>query len=52
MHDFKSGSAHFSGVVKKYGAVTALTKFDLSIEHGKLVTLLGPSRCGKPRRLD
>ncbi len=51
MQDFKPGSVHFNGVVKKYGAVTALTKLDLSIEPGKLVTLLGPSGCGKTTTL-
>lgn len=45
------GSVHFHGVVKKYGAVTALKKLDLAIEPGQLVTLLGPSGCGKTTTL-
>lgn len=46
-----TGSVRFEGVVKKYGAVTALKKLDLSIDPGKLVTLLGPSGCGKTTTL-
>ena len=45
------GSVRFDNVVKKYGAVTALKKLDLSVEPGKLVTLLGPSGCGKTTTL-
>jgi iron(III) transport system ATP-binding protein len=41
----------FEGVVKKYGAVTALKHLDLEIAPGKLVTLLGPSGCGKTTTL-
>ncbi len=51
MQDIKKGSVRFQGVVKKYGAVTALTKLDLNIEPGTLVTLLGPSGCGKTTTL-
>ena len=47
----QSGSVRFEGVVKNYGAVTALKKLDLSIDPGKLVTLLGPSGCGKTTTL-
>ena len=46
-----TGSVRFEGVVKKYGEVTALKKLDLSIDPGKLVTLLGPSGCGKTTTL-
>ena len=46
-----TGSVRFESVVKKYGEVTALKKLDLSIEPGKLVTLLGPSGCGKTTTL-
>jgi iron(III) transport system ATP-binding protein len=45
------GSVVFKDVVKKYGDVTALKSLDLSIEPGKLVTLLGPSGCGKTTTL-
>ena len=47
----QTGSVRFEGVVKKYGEVTALKQLDLSIEPGKLVTLLGPSGCGKTTTL-
>ena len=47
----QTGSVQFTGVVKKYGDVTALKKLDLHIEPGKLVTLLGPSGCGKTTTL-
>ena len=43
MTNTQIGSVRFEGVVKKYGAVTALKKLDLAIEPGKLVTLLGLS---------
>lgn len=45
------GSVHFDNVVKKYGTVTALKNLNLTIEPGKLVTLLGPSGCGKTTTL-
>ncbi|EFO31139.1 Fe(3+) ions import ATP-binding protein FbpC [Roseibium sp. TrichSKD4] len=51
MKNNDKGSVHFEGVVKKYGEVTALKKLDLTIEPGKLVTLLGPSGCGKTTTL-
>ncbi|NQZ72506.1 MAG: ABC transporter ATP-binding protein [Dinoroseobacter sp.] len=51
MNTTQTGSGRFEGVVKKYGAVTALKKLDLSIDPGKLVTLLGPSGCGKTTTL-
>lgn len=51
MNTTQTGSVRFEGVVKKYGAVTALKKLDLSIDPGKLVTLLGPSGCGKTTTL-
>jgi spermidine/putrescine ABC transporter ATP-binding subunit len=35
------------GVVKRFGAVTAVDRVDLAIEDGELFTLLGPSGCGK-----
>ncbi len=36
-----------SGVVKRFGAVTAVDRADLTVEDGELFTLLGPSGCGK-----
>jgi ABC-type Fe3+/spermidine/putrescine transport system ATPase subunit len=35
------------GVVKRFGAVTAVDRADLAVEDGELFTLLGPSGCGK-----
>ncbi len=46
-----AGSVRFDSVVKKYGEVTALKQLDLTIDPGKLVTLLGPSGCGKTTTL-
>jgi len=35
------------GVVKRFGAVTAVDRADLAVRDGELFTLLGPSGCGK-----
>ncbi len=35
------------GVVKRFGAVTAVDHADLTVADGELFTLLGPSGCGK-----
>ena len=45
------GSVRFDSVVKTFGDVIALKKLDLTIDPGKLVTLLGPSGCGKTTTL-
>ena len=34
-------------VVKRFGAVTAVDRADLTVRDGELFTLLGPSGCGK-----
>ncbi|MGO4174503.1 ABC transporter ATP-binding protein [Bosea sp. TAF32] len=39
------------GLTKRFGAVTALSDFDLHIADGEFVTLLGPSGCGKSTTL-
>ncbi|MFC0004055.1 ABC transporter ATP-binding protein [Micromonospora siamensis] len=36
-----------TGVVKRYGAVTALAGVDLTVPAGELTAVLGPSGCGK-----
>ncbi|SCF39442.1 ABC transporter ATP-binding protein [Micromonospora mirobrigensis] len=36
-----------TGVVKRYGAVTALAGVDLTVPAGALTAVLGPSGCGK-----
>jgi putative spermidine/putrescine transport system ATP-binding protein len=35
------------GIVKKFGAVTALNGVDLAVEEGEFLTILGPSGSGK-----
>src|SRR5262245_22960502 len=39
------------GLVKRYGAVTAVDGIDLDIAHGEFMVLLGPSGCGKTTTL-
>ena len=41
----------FSGVTKKFGAVTAVDNVSLEIADKEFVTLLGPSGCGKTTTL-
>ncbi|MDQ3708249.1 MAG: ATP-binding cassette domain-containing protein, partial [Actinomycetota bacterium] len=36
-----------SGLVKRYGQVTALDGFDLSVPEGSVLALLGPNGAGK-----
>src|SRR5260370_24984364 len=35
------------GVARRFGAVTAVDRVDLTVADGELFTLLGPSGCGK-----
>jgi iron(III) transport system ATP-binding protein len=45
------GSVVFQNVRKTFGTFTAIPDLSLTIEPGKLVTLLGPSGCGKTTTL-
>ena len=40
-------AVHVAGVTKRYGRLTALTNFDLDIDQGDIVCLLGPNGSGK-----
>lgn len=40
------------GVTRRFGAMTALDRFDLEIAGGSFVALLGPSGCGKSTALN
>jgi ABC-type Fe3+/spermidine/putrescine transport system ATPase subunit len=40
-----------SGVTRRFGAVTAVDSFSLSLAPGEFVSLLGPSGCGKTTTL-
>lgn len=46
-----TAKVELSGVSKRYGAVTAVDRVDLSIGRGEFLTLLGPSGCGKTTTL-
>ncbi len=45
--DRDGGPLEVRGVVRRYGAVTALDGVDLDVPAGATVALLGPSGCGK-----
>lgn len=47
MESVNSPAAELAGVVKRYGAATALDGVRLSIERGKVTALLGPNGAGK-----
>ena len=48
MTAIRSGSVVFENVTKQFADFTALPGLSLTVEPGTLVTLLGPSGCGKP----
>jgi putative spermidine/putrescine transport system ATP-binding protein len=41
------GGLRLEGLVKRFGAVTAVAGVDLELPPGKLISFLGPSGCGK-----
>jgi putative spermidine/putrescine transport system ATP-binding protein len=43
----RDGGLEIAGVVRRFGAVTALAGIDLSVRPGEMLTLLGPSGSGK-----
>jgi putative spermidine/putrescine transport system ATP-binding protein/putrescine transport system ATP-binding protein len=42
-----SAAVEFSGVSKRFGAVTAISGISFSVAAGETIALLGPSGCGK-----
>jgi spermidine/putrescine transport system ATP-binding protein len=49
--DVRADDVAFSGVTKRYGAVTAVKDLNLTIRKGEFFSLLGPSGCGKTTTL-
>jgi iron(III) transport system ATP-binding protein len=47
MSDAARDMVHLHGVTKRFGAVTAVRRAELSVSRGELLALLGPSGCGK-----
>jgi iron(III) transport system ATP-binding protein len=49
--DNQTAGIQLTGVVKRYGAVTAVKGVTLELARGHLLALLGPSGCGKTTTL-
>lgn len=47
MQTGRPSAAELKGVCKRYGAVTALDRVDLTVQGGQLLALLGPNGAGK-----
>jgi polar amino acid transport system ATP-binding protein len=47
MNDTQNPIIHFDDVVKRFGALTVLDRFNFSVHAGEKVTLIGPSGSGK-----
>ena len=45
-------TVEFRNIVKKYGALTVLENFSLTVADGEFLVLLGPSGCGKTTLLN
>jgi ABC-2 type transport system ATP-binding protein len=52
MHPAQSPAVEISGLVKRYGAKTAVQGLDLTVEAGSLTAVLGPNGAGKTSTIE
>jgi ABC-2 type transport system ATP-binding protein len=52
MHAAQSPAVEISGLVKRYGAKTAVQGLDLTVEAGSLTAVLGPNGAGKTSTIE